>query len=166
MNSLYKVHQSRVSRCPEAFPAGFYWYGNGCAGPGRPLRWIEEFLWNSDGTTDDSNLQEPREPTNTSSMEEDGADTSLDETQDTELSTSRESAPEGPSEEHPPDVPEESRSDSSDLPEDEGASVTDDPVMVPVPADSTEHKSAISLEEVYQRPFSIIVNINRDTHQV
>ena len=140
-----QVHQSRVSRCPEAFPAGFYWYGNRRAGPGRPPRWIEQLLSNSDGTseqtTDDSNLQGPRESTHTSPMETDGADTPPHDTRDKESSTSRESAPEGLSEEHSLDIPEEigsTLSDSSDLLENEGASVTEDPVTVPVQVDSTK----------------------------
>ena len=65
-----QVHQSRVSRCPRGFPAGFYWYGSRRAGPGRPLRWIEQLLSDSDGaleaTTNDTNLPEIEEPTDTS----------------------------------------------------------------------------------------------------
>ena len=67
-------------------------------------------LSNSDGTseqtTDDSNLQGPRESTHTSPMGTDRADTPPHDTRDKESSTSRESAPEGLSEEHSLDVPE------------------------------------------------------------
>ena len=49
-----QVHQSRVSRCPEVFPAGFYWYGNRRAGPGRPPRWIEQLLSDSDGAAEET----------------------------------------------------------------------------------------------------------------
>ena len=36
-----RVHQSRVTSCPEAFPAGYFWYGNRRRRPGRPPRWLE-----------------------------------------------------------------------------------------------------------------------------
>ena len=38
------VHQSRVCKCPSDFPAGFYWYGGKQKGPGRPPKWVEQFL--------------------------------------------------------------------------------------------------------------------------
>ena len=38
------VHQSRVCVCPEGFPAGFYWYGGGRRGPGRPPKWVDKLL--------------------------------------------------------------------------------------------------------------------------
>ena len=46
------VHQSRISRCPEEFPAGFYWYGNKRRGPGRPPKWVDRLL--GSGPTDTS----------------------------------------------------------------------------------------------------------------
>ena len=46
------VHQSRISRCPEEFPAGFYWYGNKRRGPGRPPKWVDRLL--RSGPTDTS----------------------------------------------------------------------------------------------------------------
>ena len=46
------VHQSRNSRCPEEFPAGFYWYGNKRRGPGRPPKWVDRLL--RSGPTDTS----------------------------------------------------------------------------------------------------------------
>ena len=39
-----QVHQSRVSRCPKAFLAGFYWYEKHRYRPGRPPTWIEKTL--------------------------------------------------------------------------------------------------------------------------
>ena len=30
--------------CPEGFPAGFYWYGGGRRGPGRPPKWVDKLL--------------------------------------------------------------------------------------------------------------------------
>ena len=38
------VHQSRLCKCPENFPAGYYWYGGKQKGPGRPPKWVETFL--------------------------------------------------------------------------------------------------------------------------
>ena len=39
-----QVHQSRVTRCPSQFPAGYYWYGDKSRGPGRPPKWVTELL--------------------------------------------------------------------------------------------------------------------------
>ena len=39
-----RVHQSRVSHCPEGFPPGWFWYGDRRSGPERPPRWIEQVL--------------------------------------------------------------------------------------------------------------------------
>ena len=39
-----QVHQSRVTRCPDQFPAGFYWYGNKRRGPGHPPKWVAHLL--------------------------------------------------------------------------------------------------------------------------
>ena len=38
------VHQSRVCKCPDNFPAGYFWYGGKRSGPGRPPKWVEKFL--------------------------------------------------------------------------------------------------------------------------
>ena len=38
------VHQSWISRCPEEFPAGFYWYGNKRRGLGQPPKWVDHLL--------------------------------------------------------------------------------------------------------------------------
>ena len=39
-----QVHQSRLCRCPDNFPAGYYWYGGRRSGPGRPPKWVGQFL--------------------------------------------------------------------------------------------------------------------------
>ena len=39
-----QIHQSRVTRCPLKFPAGYYWYGNKRKGPGRPPKWVNDLL--------------------------------------------------------------------------------------------------------------------------
>ena len=46
-NSI-RVHQARVTRCPMGFPAGYYWYGNRRSGSGRPPKWIDQLVQNSD----------------------------------------------------------------------------------------------------------------------
>jgi len=38
------VHQSRVTRCPPGFPAGYWWYGNRQSSPGRPPKWVDRYL--------------------------------------------------------------------------------------------------------------------------
>ena len=38
------LHQSRVYRCPDKFPAGYYWYGGRRKGPGCPPKWVELLL--------------------------------------------------------------------------------------------------------------------------
>ena len=39
-----QVHQLRVKPCPPGFPAGFFWYGAKCRGPGSPPRWVQDLL--------------------------------------------------------------------------------------------------------------------------
>ena len=39
-----QIHQTRVTPCPEDFPAGYYWYGRKQHSPGRPPRWLETHL--------------------------------------------------------------------------------------------------------------------------
>ena len=48
------VHQIRVKACPNNFPAGFYWYGDGGKqqGIGKIPRWLETLL--SDQPMDNS----------------------------------------------------------------------------------------------------------------
>ena len=43
-DGLIQIHQSRVTRCPLKFPAGYYWYGNKRRGPGRPPKWVNDLL--------------------------------------------------------------------------------------------------------------------------
>ena len=45
-DSPIQIHQSRVTVCPDHFPAGFYWYGKKRRGPGRPPKWVEQLLDN------------------------------------------------------------------------------------------------------------------------
>ena len=33
-----------MTRCPPAFPAGCFWYRNRRSGPGRPPKWIDDFV--------------------------------------------------------------------------------------------------------------------------
>ena len=39
-----RVHLQRVTKCPPAFPAGYYWYGGRHNGPGRPPKWVDRFV--------------------------------------------------------------------------------------------------------------------------
>ena len=39
-----QVHQTRVTPCPDAFPAGYHWYGDRRVSPGRPPRWVDRLL--------------------------------------------------------------------------------------------------------------------------
>ena len=43
-NKNIQVHQSRVTRCPVGFPPGYYWYGASRAAPGRPPKWVDQFV--------------------------------------------------------------------------------------------------------------------------
>lgn len=47
-----RVHQSRLCKFPENFPAGYYWYGGKQKGPGRPPRWVETFISVQDSHSD------------------------------------------------------------------------------------------------------------------
>ena len=75
-----RVHQSRICPCPAEFPAGYFWYGSGRNGPGRPPRWVDQLL--SAGPTTGQALQE-QEPTNQGPS--DGRDQSLSPTNTTDL---------------------------------------------------------------------------------
>ena len=44
MKDQIRVHLQRVTRCLPAFPAGCYWYGDRCQGPGHPPKWIDDFV--------------------------------------------------------------------------------------------------------------------------
>ena len=39
-----QVHQTRVAPCPPQLPAGFYWYGTRRSSPGRPPKWVDQWL--------------------------------------------------------------------------------------------------------------------------
>ena len=54
------VHQSGVCKCPDNFPAGYYWYGGKQKGPGRPPKWVEQFL-DSGLLTQQSDAQSTRQ---------------------------------------------------------------------------------------------------------
>lgn len=47
-----RIHQTRVTPCPDDFPAGYYWYGRRRHSPGRPPQWLETL---ADVITDDDN---------------------------------------------------------------------------------------------------------------
>ena len=47
-----RVHQSRVTRCPSGFPAGYYWYGTRRSSPGRPPKWVDRLLSAQDTSND------------------------------------------------------------------------------------------------------------------
>ena len=36
-----QVCTSRVTSCPDEFPAGYFWYGSRRHSPGRPPRWVD-----------------------------------------------------------------------------------------------------------------------------
>ena len=38
------VHLQCVTRCPSGFPAGYYWYGGCCCGPGHPPKQVTRFV--------------------------------------------------------------------------------------------------------------------------
>ena len=44
------VHQSCVCKCPVDFPGGYFWYGGKRKGPGRPPKWVDNFLHSKDPT--------------------------------------------------------------------------------------------------------------------
>ena len=44
-----QIHQTRVTPCPSAFPAGYSWYGDKRPRPGRPPKWVDRLL---QGVTD------------------------------------------------------------------------------------------------------------------
>ena len=39
-----QIHQTRVTRCPDDFPADYYWYGQKQHSPGQPPWWLETHL--------------------------------------------------------------------------------------------------------------------------
>ena len=56
-----QIHKTRVTPCPDAFPAGFHWYGDRRQSPGRPPRWVEGLLRgdNQEDEPRDTDTQEP-----------------------------------------------------------------------------------------------------------
>ena len=50
-DSHIKVHQNRVSHCPDEFPAGYYWYGGKRKGTGAPPKWVHNFPNKSENIT-------------------------------------------------------------------------------------------------------------------
>ena len=44
MRDQIRVHLQRVTKCPPAFPAGCYWYGDRCKGPRCPPKCIYDFV--------------------------------------------------------------------------------------------------------------------------
>jgi len=59
-----QVHQTRVTPCPDEFPAGHYWYGDRRSSPGRPPRWVDRLLQNGgqeegDSDPDPSDAEQP-----------------------------------------------------------------------------------------------------------
>ena len=55
-----QIHQTRVTPCPSAFPAGYYWYGDKRPHPGRPLKWVDKLL---QGGTPEADVDENDEAT-------------------------------------------------------------------------------------------------------
>ena len=49
-----QVHKTRVTPCPDAFPAGYHWYGDHRFSPGRPPRWVDRLL--QDNQSQDTEL--------------------------------------------------------------------------------------------------------------
>ena len=54
-----QVHQSRIQRCPQSFPVGFYWYGNRKSKSGRPPKHVLHHLAALEANVNDS--QVPRQ---------------------------------------------------------------------------------------------------------
>ena len=57
-----QVHHTRVTPCPPAFPAGYYWYGDKRHGPGRPPKWVDKLL-RKDGNQNEESDNPRTEPT-------------------------------------------------------------------------------------------------------
>ena len=50
-DSHIKVHQNRVSRYADEFPAGYYWYSGKRKGTGTPLNWVDNLFIQSESST-------------------------------------------------------------------------------------------------------------------
>ena len=46
------MHMQQVARCPTAFPAGCFWYGDKHHGSRRPPKWIDAIIKEDTETTD------------------------------------------------------------------------------------------------------------------
>ena len=57
-----QVHQSRVTRCPSQFPAGYYWYGDKHRGPRCPPKWVTVLLTTDKGSKRSESQPEKPEP--------------------------------------------------------------------------------------------------------
>jgi len=84
------VHQNRVSRCPDEFPAGYYWYGGKRKGTGAPPKWVDNLLNQSESSTSGesgSSTTGENEASETSQSEEQNDHVSSDDEQDMEPET-------------------------------------------------------------------------------
>jgi len=84
-DSHIKVHQNIVSRCPDEFPAGYYWYGGKRKGTGTPPKWVDNLLNQSECITSGesgSSTTGENEASVTSQSEEQNDNVSGDEMDD------------------------------------------------------------------------------------
>ena len=58
-----QIHQTRVTPCPDDFPAGYYWYGQKKHSPGRPPQWLETLADVFSDGNDHSDSVAAQEPT-------------------------------------------------------------------------------------------------------
>ena len=79
--------QTRVTPCPPAFPAGYYWYGDKRTRPGRPPKWVDQLLQGSTQETDlaESDEATPAEDQDRSSDPDDSEELSTDPSLEDEL---------------------------------------------------------------------------------
>ena len=88
-----KVHQNRVSHCPDKFPAGYYCYGGKRKGTGTPPKWVDNLFNQSECSTSGesgSSTTGENEASETSQSEEQNDNVSgdeMDEEQDMEPET-------------------------------------------------------------------------------
>lgn len=47
-----QVHSHRVTKCPDEFPPGYFWYGSRRKGPGRPPKWVDDLMSNDEKCVD------------------------------------------------------------------------------------------------------------------
>ena len=58
-----QIHQTRVTPCPPAFPAGYYWYGDKRPRPGRPPKWVDRLLQGVPVSTQEADVEDSDETT-------------------------------------------------------------------------------------------------------